>query len=77
MIFIDGDHSYEAAKADYENTAALWPKTRKLFHDANCDGVSKLLQELDAKGCEIAYFNSNESTGSHHGFALLNPDTIT
>jgi hypothetical protein len=55
ILFIDGDHSYEGVKADYEN----WIKTLKdggdlIFHDAciarsgatGCEGVIKFMKEI-------------------------------
>ena len=47
MIFVDGDHSYESVKADYNNYKDK--ATYIAFHDAcglrGCDGVKKLLDE--------------------------------
>ena len=44
MVFIDGEHTYESAKADIE---AWRPLARKLFcgHDRNQDGVPKALKD--------------------------------
>ena len=48
MIFVDGDHSYEAVKADYENYKDCCHYMA--FHDLegkrNCEGVEKLWVEL-------------------------------
>jgi hypothetical protein len=45
MVFVDGDHAYEAVKKDLE---CWYPKCRKLFcgHDKDQDGVPKALEEL-------------------------------
>ena len=48
MIFVDGNHSYESVKADYENYKDFCHYMA--FHDIlglrNCDGVAKLWMEL-------------------------------
>ena len=46
MVFIDGEHTKEQAKADME----MWfPKCRKLLcgHDMNYEGVTRALKEID------------------------------
>ena len=58
LLFIDGDHSYEGVKADYNN----WIHTLKvggqlIFHDSciaregatGCEGVMKFVEELPHK----------------------------
>ncbi len=50
VIFIDGDHSYEGVKSDYEFSKKLLHKEGMfIFHDVNSDnspGVKKLWSEL-------------------------------
>lgn len=54
FIFIDGDHSYEGVKADFQNAikVALPGTTVILFHDAvrgaygTCPGVTQFVEEL-------------------------------
>lgn len=59
LLFVDGDHSYEGAKADYERWSALVrPGGHLLFHDAVdtggygnvYPGVSRLVDEVDGDG---------------------------
>ncbi len=58
MIFIDGDHSLEAFKADF----TTWlPKTRKLIcgHDLGMSGVTRALEEMQlqiTKGPGMIWF---------------------
>lgn len=51
IVFIDGDHSYEGVKADYENAKQFaHERTLYLFHDAEngaVPGVAKFLAEQD------------------------------
>jgi hypothetical protein len=45
VAFIDGDHSYEGVKKDFEGVSASY----KVFHDVasvNCPGVQQLWQEI-------------------------------
>lgn len=53
FVFIDGDHSYEGVKADFENVLpSLLPGAVILFHDAvrgaygTCEGVERFTTEL-------------------------------
>lgn len=52
LVFIDGDHSYEAVKADFEITQPLLADTAVVaFHDtAAFEGVCRLLGEVLASG---------------------------
>ena len=62
FLFIDGDHSYEGVKADYENYGALVRKGGIIaFHDVCRDprvGVWKFYEELQAKGLRTKTFTS-------------------
>lgn len=59
LIFIDGDHSYQGVKKDYEHwRIALRPKGHLIFHDSAhsrefsswAPGVGKLVEEIDQRG---------------------------
>lgn len=48
FLFIDGDHSYEAVKEDWENwTPLLARPATVVFHDITFDTVRKLFDEID------------------------------
>jgi predicted O-methyltransferase YrrM len=57
LVFIDGDHSYEGVRADYEHWAPhVRCGGRLLFHDAvardfapSAVGVSRLVEEIGAE----------------------------
>lgn len=62
MIFIDGDHSYDGVRADYEHwRPALAPGGHLLFHDASPPGgiggyeedVRRLVAEVEARDGEL------------------------
>lgn len=49
-LFIDGNHDYEFVKSDFDRFSPFVKKGGViLFHDANWDGVRKLLDEIGAK----------------------------
>lgn len=59
LLFIDGDHSYEGAKADFERWGAfVAPAGHLLFHDAVDSGgygnfypgIARLIDEVEARG---------------------------
>ena len=60
-IFIDGDHSYEGVKRDYEHALPLLEEGGIIiFHDINssgCPGVVKLWNEIKNERC-IEFVNS-------------------
>ena len=66
LVFIDGDHSYEGARADYENYRPL--AKRVAFHDINHPelaksyGATKLWREVRGDDY-IEYIAKNSSKG--------------
>jgi len=48
MIFVDGDHSYEGVRADFENykSACKFMAFHDLLGQRNCEGVAKLWSEI-------------------------------
>lgn len=71
MIFIDGDHSYEAVKADYMNYK---DKAKFLgFHDAcglrHCDGVRIFLNDIKSKHPNLEMFQ--DSTDNKSGIVVI------
>lgn len=62
LIFIDGDHSYNSVKADYQKALSLNPKYI-LFHDINdkyCHGVVALWNEIKNIGMNNIEFKTND-----------------
>jgi methyltransferase family protein len=67
VIFIDGDHSYEQARRDFENALRLlrpggivfmhdtWPRDERDATDEFCGGVWKLAEEL-SESAEVESF---------------------
>ena len=57
LIFVDGDHSYEGVRADYEHWSPLVPSGGHLiFHDAvqrdyqpRFEGIGRLVREIETK----------------------------
>lgn len=62
LIFIDGDHSYENVKADYEHYSKFAIKAIA-FHDAvglrGCEGVNKFWEEIALKDVERGILKPN------------------
>lgn len=73
MIFVDGDHSYEAVKADYENYKGMC--RYMAFHDIlglrDCEGVAKLWGELKAKHKTLEFIAENRAHASGIGIIYL------
>lgn len=47
LIFIDGGHSYETAKSDWENSKALMQdKTAVFFHNCDFTGVRRTIDDI-------------------------------
>jgi len=74
LIFVDGDHSYEAVKADYENYK---DKCKFMaFHDIaglrDCEGVKKLWEEIKGKYEHLEFFGPDENTKSGIGIIKIN-----
>lgn len=71
MIFVDGDHSYEAVKSDYLNYRSMG--RFMAFHDAcglrSCEGVNKLLSEIRQQHPEMVFFIDN--TDFRSGIAVI------
>lgn len=81
LIFVDGDHSYEAVKADYKNYKGLC--RYMAFHDClglrNCEGVAKFWSELKSKYQFIEFIADDKKYASGIGIVLekkrkWNPD---
>jgi cephalosporin hydroxylase len=73
-LFIDGGHSYEEVKADYENYRPLIKKGVVVFHDTfHNQDIPKFIQELRDKGHTIDVYsstlNSRELMINPPGFA--------
>jgi len=63
LLFVDGDHTYEGARADYQRWRELVrPRGHLLFHDAVdtgrygnvYPGVARLVGEIGSNDCEFA-----------------------
>jgi hypothetical protein len=69
LIFIDGDHSYEAVKADYEKFKLLG--NYLAFHDMlglrDCEGVAKLWNEIKNDHPHLEFSNPNKNIASGIG----------
>jgi predicted O-methyltransferase YrrM len=61
LLFIDGDHSYEAVYLDYEKWRPfLVIGSTIAFHDSNTDGVGKLIREMKGKN-QIKLMGKNKT----------------
>lgn len=73
LIFIDGDHSYEAVKADYENYKGMCKYMA--FHDIlglrDCEGVAQLWEELKAKHRHLEFIATDRRYASGIGIIYL------
>lgn len=73
LIFVDGDHSYEAVKADYENYKGLCKYMA--FHDIlglrDCEGVAQLWDELKEKHRYVEFIADNLKYASGIGVIYL------
>ena len=62
FVFIDGEHDYENAKADYEMVKDC---KSILFHDIQTPGVGKFIEEIGAqKLAELAYLGKHKFKGT-------------
>jgi hypothetical protein len=63
VIFIDGDHTYDGVKLDFEKSLALLNENGYLvFHDINsiyCSGVVNLWNEIKNENC-IEFVKANK-----------------
>lgn len=65
LIFIDGGHSYETVKSDWENSRSLMHnETTVFFHNYDFSGVKKLIDRISRKEyqVEIIHPSSDYST---------------
>lgn len=73
LIFVDGDHSYEAVKADYENYKGMC--RYMAFHDIlglrDCEGVAKLWQELKEKHKTLEFIADERKYASGIGIIYI------
>jgi hypothetical protein len=73
MYFIDGDHSYDAVKMDYENYKGLC--NYMAFHDIlglrNCEGVNKFWNEIKTSYEYIEFIDSDLSIASGIGIIKI------
>lgn len=73
MIFVDGDHSYEAVKADYENYKGMC--RYMAFHDIlglrDCEGVAKLWVELKEKHKTLEFIADERKYASGIGIIYI------
>jgi hypothetical protein len=78
LVFIDGDHSYEGIKTDYENLGQYAKIV--MFHDVNdstCPGVVKFWNEIK-EGKEFKEFTYQTNNQPIQGIGLLfNSKVIT
>ena len=71
LVFIDGDHSYEGIKTDYENLGQYAKIV--MFHDINdstCPGVVKFWKEIK-EGKEYKEFTYQTNNQPIQGIGLL------
>lgn len=76
LIFVDGDHTYEAVRADYRNYKDMC--RYMAFHDIlglrNCQGVAKLWSELKSKHKYLEFIADNKEHASGIGVIILGED---
>jgi len=69
LIFIDGDHSYEGVKADYEKFKLLGDYLA--FHDMlglrDCEGVARLWNEIKNDHPHVEFSNPDRNIASGIG----------
>ena len=54
LIFIDGGHSYETAKSDWENSRSLMQdKTAVFFHNYDVAGVKRVVDNISRKEYQV------------------------
>jgi predicted O-methyltransferase YrrM len=64
FAFIDGEHTYEGVKKDYEMIAPRMKPVNILFHDIQTKGVEEFIDEIGAqKLAELAYLGDYKFKG--------------
>ena len=54
LIFIDGEHSYETAKSDWENSRSLMDdETAVFFHNYNFSGVKRVVDNISREEYQV------------------------
>jgi len=73
LYFIDGDHSYEAVKADYNNfkNKCKYMAFHDLLGERDCEGVAQLWSEIKDQYQHWEFIDSNYSIASGIGIIKL------
>lgn len=73
MIFVDGDHSYEAVKADYNNYKGLC--RYMAFHDIrgarDCEGVARFWSEVKQEHKSFQFIADNKEHAAGIGVIII------
>lgn len=76
LIFVDGDHSYEAVKADYENYKGMckYMAFHEILGQRDCAGVAQLWDELKDQYKYVEFISDNLKYASGIGVIYLTPN---